>query len=140
VVLGVGAVGQIIRTDRLQQHGVAVSVMVTRCLGMASGTGITVAGYRCHGTFRLNGTTHDDVIGGTGRRYPPGTTIAGVTDSSHPSTLSTAQAAASPQSSWRVLVTPALLAIAALGLMIVRAPRRHHDNVRRSGIEARAEA
>ena len=140
MVLGVGAAGQILRADRLQRHGVAVSVTVTHCLGMASGTGITVAGYRCHGTFRLDGSTHDDVIGGSDRRYPPGKTLAGVTDPTHPSTLSTAHAVASPQSTWHVLVTPALLAIAALGVLLVRVPRRHHLNVHRSGIGARAEA
>lgn len=140
LVLGIGAVHQIVRADRLQRHGVAVPVTVTHCLGLASGTGITVAGYRCHGTFSLAGVRYDDVIGGTSRRYRPGATITGVTDPAHPSTLSTAVAAAKPQSTWRLLLTPALLAIAALGLLSLQAPRRRHRVVRRSRIEARAEA
>jgi hypothetical protein len=72
VVLTIGAAGQNSRISRLQRHGVAVDVTVTSCFGIASGTGISATGFRCSGTFTLNGRSYTDVIGGTAAEYSIG--------------------------------------------------------------------
>jgi len=55
IVLTREAINANARISRLRQHGVPVDVTVTSCLGLASGSGITEAGYRCRGTFTLKG-------------------------------------------------------------------------------------
>jgi hypothetical protein len=94
---------------RLHRHGIPVNVTVTGCVGLASGTGITVAGYTCRGSFTVNGRTYDDVIGGSADLHQPGDRLRGVTDPSNPRILATAESVASEHPSRGAFVTPALL-------------------------------
>jgi hypothetical protein len=102
--------------ERLQNHGVAVQVTVTGCVGTATGTGITVNGFSCRGEFVLAGRHYNDVIGGSAQLRPRGSSVRGVTDPHSPSTLSTAAAVAATRSSVRPFV---LAAIPAMLLVLI---------------------
>jgi hypothetical protein len=116
VVLMVGAAGKDRQDARLKQHGVPVAATVTRCLGLASGTGITVSGYTCWATFAVSGRHYTDVIGGTSQHYARGAIVAAVTDPSRPSVLSTTEGVAVARPWWRAFIPAAV--VLALLLMI----------------------
>jgi hypothetical protein len=104
----------------LQQHGVPVEVTVTGCVGLASGTGATEAGFNCRGTFTLAGHSYNEVIGGTTDLYPPGTTLQAVAVPGDPALLSTARAVANAHSSWEAFITPGiLLAVLLLAVVVI---------------------
>jgi uncharacterized membrane protein len=92
VALIVGAVHENSRRHELQHHGVTVQVTVTSCVGTATGTGITVNGFTCRGSFVLNGHTYVDVIRGSSQLLARGSVLTGVADPRSPSVLSTAVA------------------------------------------------
>jgi hypothetical protein len=119
IVLTVTAAHQNTRRHRLQQHGVGVQVTVTGCVGEATGSGITVDGFTCRGSFTLNGHRYNEVIGDSAQLLTPGHVLQGVTDPASPSTLSTAAAvrASAANSDWRAYIPPAIL----YGLLIVAA-------------------
>jgi hypothetical protein len=115
------------RNDRLTNHGVAVIVTVTHCVAQASGTGATVTGYQCQGSFTQGGHRYDETIGGTTTPHSVGQRINAVTDPSDPHVMATAASVAATPAAWQAFVLPAvtlvvlLLLIAALRL---RARRR----------------
>jgi hypothetical protein len=127
VVLLIEAVNKNSRLDRLHSRGVPVNVTVTGCLGLASGTGITVTSYDCSGTFVLGGRSYTDVIVGTNVAHPIGETLKGVTDPKNPATLSTADSLAVSHSSWRAYTAPGvtLLVLVALIAIVVWRSRRN---------------
>jgi hypothetical protein len=94
---------------RLETRGQPVQVTVTRCLGLASGTGITPVGYTCRGTFTLQGHRYDDVIRGSTGIHPVGQTLPGITDPRSPRTLFTARAVATAPPIWHYFLLPAIL-------------------------------
>jgi hypothetical protein len=118
VVLFVAAVNKNSKNTLLQREGVPVSVTVTHCVGNLSGSGSTVSGYTCRGTFSLHGHQYDDVIGGLLRLTPAGSTVRGVIDPSDPSILGWFPAVRETQSSVSSFVAPAIL----LGLLLVIVP------------------
>lgn len=87
LILIVQASGENSRIDRLRSHGVAVDVTVTGCVALASGTGITEAGYRCQGTFTLDTRDYQEIIGGTRTQYPVGQQLSAVVDPGDPANL-----------------------------------------------------
>jgi hypothetical protein len=93
VFLVVGAVREGNREDRLRDHGVAVSLTVTSCLGLASGTGATEYGWDCQGTFALNGRQFNELLHGSNTQLAVGTVVAAVADPGDPSNVSTAASA-----------------------------------------------
>jgi hypothetical protein len=97
----------------LKRHGVPVQVTVTNCVGVLSGTGITAAGFTCHGRFSLGQQPHDAVIRGTTALYPRGTTLGGVTSAQHPTIVYTAGAVAKADTSWRRYDASAVLLLCA---------------------------
>jgi Protein of unknown function (DUF3592) len=115
VVLSAQVLRENSRIERLKQHGVAVPVTVTSCLALASGTGITAAGYQCKGTFTLAGRTYTDAIGGTKTSYSVGQTVAAVVDPRDHTNLYPAAALAGRHPSDSGLVLPASL-LAVVGL------------------------
>jgi hypothetical protein len=130
IALAVGAVHENARHRELQQHGVAVQVTVTNCLGTATGTGITVNGFTCRGSFVWDGHRHVDVIGGSSELLRPGAVLTAVVDPQSTSVLSVAPAARMTTASWRPFIRPAipfavLLAAAALGLWCRREGSRN---------------
>lgn len=117
VVLAIEAVNKNSRINHLQQRGVPVDVTVTGCLGLASGTGITVTSYDCSGTFVLDGRSYTDVIVGTNVVHPIGETLKGVTDPRNPATLSTADSVATARSSWRAFIAPVVVLLVLIALI-----------------------
>jgi hypothetical protein len=131
IALTIGAVHENTRNHRLQNHGSAVQVTVTSCLGKATGTGITVNGFTCRGNYVLNGHQYNEVITGNTQLFAVGATIKGVADPTSPSTLSTASALTRTEASWRPFVRPVIPAIALLLLVVFafwRARRNAHDD------------
>jgi hypothetical protein len=105
------------RIDSLRAHGVPVAVRVTDCLGLASGTGITEAGFTCRGSFTLDGRTYQEVIDGTTALQPIGTTVDAITVPGDPQVLYAAQAAAGLHASWAAFVPPGLVGLVALAVL-----------------------
>jgi MYXO-CTERM domain-containing protein len=129
LALTVKAAHESSRNHRLSSDGVAVQVTVTRCLGIASGTGITVTSFTCHGSFALNGRHYNDVIGGNTRLHAPGTRLAAVVDPGSPATLATAQSVTEPPSATRAYLYAAIPAVALVLLAAIasRRTRRPHS-------------
>ncbi len=120
-VVGVQKNSQI---NRLREHGVAVTVTVTGCQGLLGGSGTNVAGYACHGTYRLGGQPHSEAIPGTAY-YAPGSTLRAVSDPDDPALLSTISMVRSEHASWRVFILPAVLLVAlALAIILIVIRRR----------------
>ena len=109
LVLAAQANGTNARINRLHGHGVPVEATVTDCLGLATGTGITAAGYSCRGTFTLDGRRYTDVIAGTSALHAPGERLAAVTDPADPSVLSTGSALATARVTWTGYLMPTIL-------------------------------
>jgi uncharacterized protein len=114
VVLGIQATHQNSRMSRLQQHGVPVDAVVTGCVGLASGTGATEAGFICRGTFSVDGRRYNEVIEGTQNLYPTGAVVHAITVPGDPALLSTAHAVATAHASWRAFITPGILLVVLL--------------------------
>jgi hypothetical protein len=114
VALTIDAFRQDSRNHRLRDHGVAVQVTVTSCVGTATGTGITVNGFTCRGSFGLRGHRYDEVIGGSSQLHAAGDVVQGVADPDSPSTLSTAQAVGAVSSDARPFIFAAIPALAFL--------------------------
>lgn len=118
VVLTVEAADENAAQRQLHDNGTPVEVTVTSCEALASGTGITEAGYRCQGTFSLDGHPHAAVIGGTDLLYRDGQTLAGVVDPNDPGRLTTQSAAARTHRQWTAFV-PAAITFVVLVLFTI---------------------
>jgi hypothetical protein len=114
VVLAIQAAHQNSRSHRLKDHGVAVRVTVTRCLGTATGTGITVNGFVCRGGFDVRGRHYTEVIHGSSRLLTTGEVIAGVIDPAAPSTLAAAGSVGTPKPAWHAYIGSAVCALLLL--------------------------
>jgi hypothetical protein len=127
--LGIEAAHHQSRTQRLHDHGVPVSITVTGCLGLVSGTGITPSTYICHGSFTLDGRSYDESIHDSPNLLKVGHHVAGVDDAGTPSDLTLAGSVGSAQSTWQIYANTIWLAIASLVvagigvLLLRRAPR-----------------
>jgi hypothetical protein len=108
------------RMSRLKAHGVPVEVTVTSCIALSSGTGETVTGYTCRGSFTLDGRRYTDVIGGTTLPHRVGQTLRGVSDPQDPALLSTARAVAVARPAWQAFIVPAitLVVLILVGVLV----------------------
>jgi hypothetical protein len=116
VVTTLGMLAQASELGRLRAQGIPVSVSVTGCAGIASGTGITTVGYTCRGTFTVRGRRFDDVIRGNTALLDTGQRVQGVAFPTAPTRLyasSSLRTSESPSSRLPVLL-PALAAVALL--------------------------
>jgi hypothetical protein len=128
VAMALGFARQHGRDLRLAQARTPVQATVTGCVGLASGTGITVTGYRCTATFRLSGRQYDDLIDGSHGLYEPGTVVAARTDPRDPTVLLVGPAEAS-----NVRLEDAIGAGAAAGVLLLVAARVLPRRTGRSG-------
>lgn len=99
------------RIERLKDHGVAVAVTVTSCVGDIGGSGSNAAGYTCHGSYRLHGVHYREIIGSKTTQSRPGTVVRAVADPAHPSTIELASRVHASSASTSVYVVPGLLAL-----------------------------
>ena len=118
VVLTIGAVHQNSRIDSLRHRGVPVDVTVTNCLGILSGTGITVTSFQCNGSFNLDGRSYNAVIAGSNVNHSPGDKVLAVADPKNPTTVSTAGWVATAHSSWRAFTAPGVLFVVLVLLVL----------------------
>ena len=118
VVLTVEAVHKNSRIDALRHRGVPVDVTVTNCLGILSGTGITVTTFQCNGSFNLDGKSYNAVIAGSTVNHSAGDVVKAVADPKHPTSISTATSLVNAHSSWRAYAVPGVL-FAVLVLLVL---------------------
>lgn len=126
VVLFVAGVHKNSQINRLRQHGVAVQVTVSGCLGLLGGSGSNPAGYACRGTFTLDGHRYSESIPGNSLR-PPGTKVRAVAVSGDPPLLSTAYAVATERASASVFIVPTILLVVLVllaGALLLRQAKR----------------
>src|SRR5580704_12583142 len=114
VVLLVAGIHKNAQIDQLRNHGVAVNVTVSGCLGLLGGSGSNAAGYACTGTFTLHGHHYREDIPGNAPRSP-GTTVRAVAVPADPPLLDTRHAVATEHASAGVFIVPAVL----LALLVV---------------------
>lgn len=112
------------RIDRLKDHGVAVAVTVTSCVGNIGGSGSNAAGYTCHGSYRLNGIHYREIIGSKTASSSAGTKVRAVADPSRPSTIEVVSAVHASSSSASVYLVPSLLALCFVVLTFLFLRRR----------------
>jgi hypothetical protein len=125
VVLFVAGANKNAQINQLRNHGVAVNVTVTGCLGLLGGSGSNPAGYACTGTFTLDGHRYRESVPGNVLR-PPGTKVAAVAVPGNPPLLDTHHAVASEHASLSVFVVPTILLIVVLLLLGTLLLRRRH--------------
>lgn len=116
IVLFVAGIQKNAQITLLRQHGVAVEVTVSGCLGLMGGSGSNLAGYECKGTFTLAGRRYSEPIPGS-VLYSPGTRLQAVAVPEDPALLSTLHALATEHTSWRVFILPTVLLV-ILGLLV----------------------
>jgi hypothetical protein len=109
VVLTIEAAHKNSRIDGLQRRGVPVDVTVTSCLGILSGTGITVTTFQCGGSFDLAGRSYNAVIAGSTINHQAGDVVKAIADPKHPTSVSLASSLVNAHSSWRAFIGPAVL-------------------------------
>jgi hypothetical protein len=117
VVLTVKAVHDNSRIDSLKHHGVPVDVTVTDCLGILSGTGVTVTSFQCNGSFNLDGRSYKAVIAGSNINHAPGDVVKAVADPGHPTSIATVASLENAHSSWRGFIAPALTLVVLIVLI-----------------------
>ncbi|HEX3825575.1 MAG TPA: hypothetical protein VHV79_14035 [Mycobacteriales bacterium] len=117
IVLAVQAAHENSRHAALRDDGVAVSASIIRCVGQATGTGITGDGFTCYGSFRLDGVRRTDRILGSSRLYQPGAEVAAVVDPHHAGVLATRSSVANGSSRWRAYLGAAIV-ITLLALVV----------------------
>lgn len=127
VILVVQVIHERSMVNRLHKHGQQVTVTVTACRALASGTGITASGFRCDGTYFLGGQLRTATIRGSTTLFPIGQTVPVVVDPQQPDEIITIDAAMAPPLFWRSLAIPAIpfLLLALPGVwLLLRARRR----------------
>jgi hypothetical protein len=117
VVLTVAAAHQNSRIHNLQHRGVPVDVTVTKCLGILSGTGVTVTSFQCSGSYVLAGRSYNAVIGGSSTNHVAGDVVKAIADPLHPTSMSTPGSLASSHSSWRAFIGAGILFLVLVALI-----------------------
>jgi hypothetical protein len=107
----------------LQRHGVPVEMTVTGCNALLGGSGSNAAGYRCRGSFDLDGhryqeTVPDDALHAVGAEV---TVIAAEND---PGLIATVHQASSERASWSRFTVPTALLIALIVSLVAIFHRR----------------
>jgi len=111
VVTFISATNDNARIERLKDHGVAVAVTVTGCVGNVGGSGSNGAGYTCRGSYRLYGIRYREIIGSKTSSSSAGTKVRAVADPARPSTIELASYVQASSSSDSVYFVPSLLAL-----------------------------
>ncbi len=124
-VLTVAGLHRNAQITALRSHGVAVEVHATSCIGLMGGSGSNLAGYRCEGSFVLNGRRYTDTIP-DGVLHRPGSTVRAVTVRSDPALLATVGQVATDRPSLRVFLLPGALlgALVLVGIALLAVRRR----------------
>lgn len=122
----------------LEQHGVTVQDTITGCVGLLGGSGSNPVGYRCWGTFTIDGHRYTKDIPGTVLR-PVGSKVSVIADSAIPGLITTASELDGEHASDGVYIVPTLLLgafVILAGVLIVRLRAAGHFRRRLNGPEA----
>jgi hypothetical protein len=124
MVVGINKNDQI---NELKDHGVPVTYVVSKCLGLLGGSGSNAAGYSCQGSYTVDGRRYFENLPGASR-FAPGTEVKAISVRSDPTLLSTPAIVSSERASASVFILPAVLlglcALLALALLLRRRQRR----------------
>jgi hypothetical protein len=107
----------------LQQHGVPVEDTVSACTGLLGGSGSNPVGYRCWGSFSVDGRRYAEDIPGTALRAS-GSKIQAIADPDDPGLVSTPSVLASEHASDGVFILPTVLLAVLVGTVVVLLLRR----------------
>jgi hypothetical protein len=130
IVVGINKNAQI---NELKQHGVPVTYVVSKCLGLLGGSGSNAAGYSCQGSYTVGGRRFYASLPGSSL-YAPGARVKAVSVPSDPSLLSTPAMVRSEHASGNVFILPAVFfGACALVLLAVVLRRRHSRGAPDSG-------
>jgi hypothetical protein len=136
--LALSASGRNGEVARLQQHGVPVTVTVTKCLGISSGVGMGIEFWQCSGSYSLAGRAYEEIIGGSRTRLAGGQTLAGVADPGHPGVVWSAASLSRQHVSESSYIAPAVLgglaAAIVAGWAVIRSRRRRRSVRERLGV------
>jgi hypothetical protein len=124
IFVGVNKNNQI---NELKDHGVPVTYVVSKCLGLLGGSGSNAVGYSCQGSYTIDGRRFFEDLPGSSR-YAPGARVNAISVPSDPSLLSTPAIVNSDRASAYVFILPAVLlgacALLVLALLLRRRQRR----------------
>lgn len=124
IVVGINKNNQI---NELKGHGVPVTYVVSKCLGLLGGSGSNAAGYSCQGSYEIDGRRVFENLPGSSN-HAPGDRVKAISVRSDPNLLSTPAILSTEQASSSVFILPAaLLGVCALLVLVVllRRRRRH---------------
>jgi hypothetical protein len=107
----------------LRQHGVAVDVVVSRCVGLLGGSGSNGAGYQCEGTYTVHGHRYAETIPGN-TLYPPKARVPAIVDPGDPTLLSSPAAVERSRPSESVFILPTVLAVGLILMVTCLVLRR----------------
>jgi cobalamin biosynthesis Mg chelatase CobN len=136
VVLTIAAAHQNSRIHNLQHRGVPVDVTVTRCLGILSGTGVTVTSFQCSGSYVLAGRSYNAVIGGSSTNHAAGDVVKAIADPKHPTSLSTPSSLANSHSSWRPFIGAGILFLVLVLLIAAAVWWSRRKSAQRPSVDA----
>ena len=122
IVVGINKNEQI---NELRGHGVPVTFVVSKCLGLLGGSGSNAAGYACQGSYTVDGRRFFEDLPGSSN-YGPGARVKAISVRSDPTLLSTPAIVNSERASARVFILPAVLLSACALLVLAVLLRRHH--------------
>jgi hypothetical protein len=121
------------RVNELRNHGVPVTYVVSKCLGLLGGSGSNAAGYSCQGSYTVDGRRFFENLPGSSY-YAPGARVKAISVRSDPNLLSTPAIVNSEHASASVFILPAvLLGVCAL-IVLALLLRRRRDRSRRGSV------
>ena len=117
IVVGINKNEQI---NELKGHGVPVTYVVSKCLGLLGGSGSNGAGYSCQGSYTIEGRRYFENLPGSSQ-HAPGDRVSAISVRSDPTLLSTPAILDSESASASVFILPAVLlgVGAVLGLAVL---------------------
>ncbi len=107
----------------LQQHGVPVEDTVIACTGLLGGSGSNPVGFRCWGSFSVDGRRYTEDIPGTVLRAS-GSKVQAIADPDDPGLVSTPSVLASEHATAGVFILPTVLLAVLVGTVGVLVLRR----------------
>jgi hypothetical protein len=129
IMVGVNKNEQI---NELKDHGVPVTYVVSKCLGLLGGSGSNATGYACQGTYTIDSHAFYENLPGSSL-YAPGDRVDAISVRSDPTLLSTPAILKSESASASVFILPAvLLGVCALLGLAALLRHRHSSAARRS--------
>jgi hypothetical protein len=114
IALAISAAAQNANERLLRDHGVAVSVRVTGCLGISSGVGMGIEYWECRGTYTLGGRSYNETIRGSHPHLADGAAVRAVAVPGHPDLLAAPVVVAGTWSPWTPYITPVVLGALAV--------------------------